>query len=425
MALAALGGFSFGDAHAADKPKAPRQLTAREKADALAAGLDPRKLAAIRAELDGFVASGEITGAVALMGRRGRIGALQVVGLADARSKTPMRPSTLFRLEGMTKVATATAVLMLRDEGKLDLEDPVAKHLPAFCDQQVRAAGAVYVDPPRAVTVADLLRETSGLDCAPATKIPTMPATLAAAVDEYGQRSLVRAPGQTVASCDGNYLALGRIIEVLSGESFEKFLRRRLFEPLRMTGATFKPNAAQRRRMARAYEDVDPGPATKLMPVAPVRGDAFANPARGLIATATDHARLLQMLLDGGMARGRRFLRPESAANMLTIDSALPVAGGGGVVAGLGVDVVRSASAVNTPLAPGSFGNSGRLGTHGWVDPTSDAVYVVLTQRREPDGMGGQAVRLAFQNLGADAIVRRSTEPKPGLFSARRPQRPR
>ncbi|HEY0707667.1 MAG TPA: serine hydrolase domain-containing protein [Polyangia bacterium] len=409
-----------------------RPLSSGEKADALAAGLDPAKLAALRSELEGFVASGEIAGVVAVMGRRGRIGTVQAHGFADLRTRAPMRPSTLFRLEDMTKVATATAVLMLRDEGKLSLEDPVATHLPGFCGVQLRkpsATGVAYTDPPRAVTVADLLRETSGLDCSSAEipsgaeRIPPGPRTLAAAVDQIARRSLVRPPGTAVERCDANYLALGRLIEVASGEPFARFVGKRLFEPLRMRAATFRPSGSQSRRIARIYQDADPGPATKLVPLVPPRARPFADPARGLIASGADHARLLQMLLDGGMARGRRFLRPESAAEMLEPAPGDAGPQGAAVRAGLGLDVVRVSAAVNTPLAPGSFGSTGRLGTHGWVDPQADAVYVVMTQRR--DGGGGQAVRLAFQSLGADAIVRRSTEPKPGLFSARRAVRPR
>jgi CubicO group peptidase (beta-lactamase class C family) len=248
---------------AAAAPKAAR-LSPQEKGDAEAAGLDVMKLSALRAEMEGFVASGEIAGAVALMGRRGRIGTVQAVGLADVRSKTPMRASTLFRIEAMTRVATAIAVLMLRDDGLLSLDDEVTKYLPAFCGQRVLtadAAGGQPVDLVRPITVADLLRETSGLSCAndstvdapmPATKLAVRARaprtsrtsrtsrTLASVVDGIAQQSLQRQPGQQVERCDANYLALGRIVEVAGRQKFDAFMQKRLFVPLRMTGARFR-----------------------------------------------------------------------------------------------------------------------------------------------------------------------------------------
>jgi CubicO group peptidase (beta-lactamase class C family) len=423
-------------------------LTARQVGQARAAGLDPDKLPVLRAELQRFVDTNQIAGAVTVIGRRGHVGSVEAVGLRDREAKAPMTADTIFRMASMTKMVTAVAVMMLEDDGKLAVEDDVEKHLPEFRGLKLisRREGdtITLVDPPRKITIRDLLTHTSGMRCQPPAGFADIgrkkDRPLSEAVIAYSQQPLETPPGATWRYCGTAFETLGRVIEVASGKSYEAFLRQRLLGPLGMKDTTFRLTAAQARRLAANYNKEGEGAAAHIVRAenqgARV-GDpvVYTNPGGGLYSTANDYARLLQMLLDKGQARGRALLKPETWAKLTRVhyqpsDIKLPapppkageppkapVGFSAGLGMGLGVQVVMTPAGVSEALTPGSFGHGGAHGTQGWVDPGNDAFYLLMIQR-QGFGNGDQSdVRRAFQRLGAAALVRPTagvTAPRPG-----------
>jgi CubicO group peptidase (beta-lactamase class C family) len=408
------------------------------KQAARAAGLDTAKLGELHQRMERFVADGAIAGAVTVIGRRGQVGSLEAVGYADLESKKPMRADTVFRIASMSKLVTSVAVMMLEDDGKLDVDDPLEKYLPEFRGLKLitkREGDTITLaTPPRQPTITDLMTHTSGIPCkAPpgfAEYASKRDRPLSEAVIAFSQQPLERAPGVEWKYCGPAFDTLGRIIEVTSGKSFEGFVAERILKPLGMKDTTYFPGPAQLARLASVYKKNEkPGPgappllrAEKPGPM-PIAGAKFASPSGGLFSTAPDYARLLAMLLDGGSAHGRRYLRPETMAKLTTVVIAPKVPGekvgfSPGLGMGLGVQVVITPTEVSEALQPGSFGHGGAYGTQAWVDPRNDVFYLLMIQR-QGFGNGDQSdVRRAFQQLGAQAIVPVRTDPKPGVFTS-------
>jgi CubicO group peptidase (beta-lactamase class C family) len=345
----------------------------------------------IRARMKEFVAQGQISGSVTLVGRSDGVASLEAVGLRSIEDGLPMRPDTLFRIASMTKPVTAIGVMMLVEEGKLALDDPVEKHLPEFLGQMMvaeRSGDTVTLKkPPRAITLRDLLTHTSGLPSAPPPGLSELYSqrnhTLAEAVMAYSQRPLEFEPGTRWAYCSPGIDTLGRVIEVASGQSFEEFLLERLFHPLGMRDTTFYPSPEQVRRAAVVYERKNGA----LRPVAAFRGGLpqgarYPLPAGGLFSTAPDLARLYQMLLNGGTAGGRRYLTEATLAEMTRVQTGDLKAGfSEGIGFGLGWSIVRHPVGVTDMLSPGSYGHGGGYGTQCWIDPHRGLFTVLLTQR--------------------------------------------
>ncbi len=391
------------------------------KADARAAGLDPTKLAELRTELSRFVESKQIAGAVTLIGHHGRVGSLETVGYRDLESHAPMKADTVFRIASMTKIATTVGIAMLVDEGKLAVDDPVEKHLPEFRGLKMiskREGDAVtLVDPPRKITLTDLLTHTSGMRCNPPPGFADLGAkknrTLAEAVVAFSQQPLEGPPGVTWKYCGTAFDTLGRIIEVVSGRPYEDFLAQRLFRPLGMKDTTFRPTAAQLGRLAALYKKESEKPGAGVVRSenqGPKPGDriVYPTPSGGLFSTAPDYAKLLQMLLDGGMVGKKRLLKAETLADFTKVHftSKEKVGFSPGLGMGLGVQVVMTPTEVTESLAPGSYGHGGAYGTQAWVDPKNDLVYVLMIQR-QGFGNGDQAdIRRTFQRIGAAAVAK-------------------
>jgi CubicO group peptidase (beta-lactamase class C family) len=351
------------------------------------AGLSSR----ICARMKEFVDQGQISGSVTLVGRRDRVVSLEAVGLRSIEDGLPMRPDTLFRIASMTKPITAIGVLMLVEEGKLALDDPVETHLPEFLGQMMVAARSeetiTLEKPRRAITLRDLLTHTSGLPAAPPPGLSDLYSrrnhTLAEAVLAFSQRPLDFEPGTRWAYCSPGIDTLGRVIEVVSGQSYERFLRERLFDPLGMRDTTFDPSPEQVRRAAVVYERKGGA----LRPVAAFRGglpEGARNPlpAGGLFSTAPDLARLYQMLLRGGTAGGRRYLSESTLAEMTRVQTGDLKAGfSEGIGFGLGWSIVRQPVGVTDMLTPGAYGHGGGYGTQCWIDPRRGLFTILLTQR--------------------------------------------
>ena len=385
------------------------------------AGLDPARLATMRGELEKLVAAKQIAGAVTVIARNGKIGSLEAIGQRDIEARAPMRPDTIFRIASMTKVATAVAVLMLEDQGKLSVDEPVEKHLPEFRGQKLiekqNGASMTLTDPPRPITIKDLLTHTSGMRCQPPPGFADLGSkknrTLAEAVVAFSQQPLESPPGKTWRYCGTAFGTLGRVIEVASGTSFEKFLSERLFRPLGMRDTAFRLTSAQRARLAAAYtksSDAPGAPVVRSENQGPAKDQpvVYTDPGGGLYSTAQDFTRLMQLLLDKGSVRGRRLLRPETVVKLTGVHftSKEKVGFTPGLGMGLGVQVVMTPTGVTESLSPGSFGHGGAHGTQAWADPVSGAIYILMIQRQGFGNGDMSDVRQTFQRLGSAALVK-------------------
>jgi CubicO group peptidase (beta-lactamase class C family) len=389
---------------------------AEPRAQPAAAGLDPAKLAPLKGELRRYVDEHQMAGAVAMIGRHGHLASVEAVGFRDLEKHLPMQVDTVFRIASMTKIATATAVMMLEDDGKLSVDDPVEKHLPEFRGQllvQNRTGNTVtLVPPPRPITIKDLLTHTSGMNCGMPPGFADLPRkrnrTLTEAVVAFSQQPLETAPGTKWKYCGPGFDTLGRLVEVASGKSFEDFLAQRIFRPLGMKDTTFNPSPAQRGRLAVLYKKGDAGlvPAEGGPP--PTEPVKYPTPSGGLYSTAADQARLYQMLLDRGMAGGRRLLEEKTVAKMTRVHFSAPkdvkVGFTPGLGMGLGVQVVMEPSGVTEMVSPGTFGHGGAFGTQGWMDPRRGMFFVLMVQRQGFGDGDALPMRKTVQAIGVAAL---------------------
>jgi len=375
--------------------------------------LDAARLAAVRARMQQFVDQGELAGAVTLISRHDGVVSLEAVGYQDLESKRPMRPDTLFRIASMTKPVTAVGIMILADEGKLAVDDPVEKHLPEFRGQQLAVRGPQGVTlqkPSRPITLRDLLTHTSGmpggLPREPANLYVTRDCTLADAVRLFTKEPLQFEPGTKWQYSNIGIDTLGRIIEVVSGESYETFLQNRVFDPLGMVDTCFYPSPAQAERIATTYrqEQGKLVPTTSLIIGHPSDGK-YPIPAGGLCSTAADLARFYRMMLCQGELDGKRILSPAAVAQMTRVHTGELKAGfTDGLGFGLGWGGVRTPTGPTAMLSPGTFGHGGAFGTQGWIDPYKHLILVMMIQRvGQPNG-DASAMRREFQAAAVSAL---------------------
>ena len=276
--------------------------------DRLARDIPPR--------LRGFVEDGTIAGAVALVARGEGEPWVEAAGYADLAARKPLRTDSLFWIASMTKPFTATAVLLLRDEGKLSLDDPLERHLPEFRDPWMVSEGdadrLVLRRPPRKVAIRDLLTHTSGLANAPDTGRDL---SLAELVLLYSQRPLRFPPGSRWEYSNAGMNTLGRLVEVVSGRPYAEFLEERIFRPLGMADTTFWPGGDQLERLAKSYRR-RPGGGLEETSISFLRGGLSSRkrtalPSGGLFSTAADLLRFYRMALAGGIHEGKRIIARE------------------------------------------------------------------------------------------------------------------
>jgi CubicO group peptidase (beta-lactamase class C family) len=356
--------------------------------------------AKIRQTVERFVGDHEIAGAVTLVATPNRIVHLDAVGQANVATNQSMRPDAIFWIASMTKPITAATILMLQDEGKLSVDDPVAKHIPEF-GKLTTADGK-----PARVTIRHLLTHTSGL-----SEISSEQArgceTLSDVIPLYVAKAVQFEPGSKWVYCQSGINSAGRIVEIVSGQSFVEFLNRRLFTPLGMRDTTFYLSPDQLARLATSYRRTDQGalePASimLLFGKSATSRDRFPAANGGLFSTATDYARFCQMLLDNGEAEGKRFLSPASIRLMSTIQTDRLQTGftlGNGW--GIGCCVVREPQGITAMLSPGTFGHGGAYGTQAWIDPQAKRIYILMVQRANFPNSDASPVRKAFQETAA------------------------
>jgi CubicO group peptidase (beta-lactamase class C family) len=363
--------------------------------------------ARVRSSLQRFVDDREIAGAVAVVGDANGILAIEAIGLAESEGSRPMRSDTLFRIASMTKPITGIAVMILVEEGKLGLDDPVSKHLPDFAGQMMLGwhQGDSYIakKPARAITIRDLMTHTSGLPDGPLPDSPERDAkpaaTLAELAERYGHRRLSFEPGSRWSYSNAGINTLGRIVEVASGTSYEGFLKTRILDPLGMVDTTFYPTPEPMARLAMTYsKDVDGLHPVASAKVAPKAGERPPSPAGGLYSTGPDYARVCRLMLGRGVLEGRRVLSERSFAEMTRLQTGDLACGFvDGMGFGLTFAFVKQPTGVTEALSPGSFGHGGAFGTQAWVDPTKGKFAILLIQRVGLGNNDGTPMRREFQ----------------------------
>jgi CubicO group peptidase (beta-lactamase class C family) len=370
------------------------------------AGLSQARLQRVTEMVDRNIKAGEVTGAVTLVARNGRIVLLQAQGLSDLEKKTPMRTDTIFRIASMTKPVTGVAVLMLVEEGKIRLSDPVSRFLPQFKDLKVSVsrppAPALALPPPgaappppqtflvpaeREVTILDLLTHTSGMMSGPVSNeagrdlTDNRQKTGLKWTERLNTVPLEFQPGSRWAySGLAGIDLLAHIVEIVSGVSFNEFTSQRIFKPLGMRETVFWPTEAQRARLVGSYTKTANGLTPRENPDT-LSSEIYFSGAGGLMSTVESYARFAMMLANGGELNGVRILSPRLVELMGSayIPDTLPGRPPGEGY-GLSVRVVTDPVKRLTTLSKGSFGWSGAFGTHFFVDPSKKLTAILMIQ---------------------------------------------
>ena len=385
-------------------------------------GLSAGRLQRIGEMIQRAIDAEQISGAVTVVARRGRVAHFEAHGLMDVEANAPMRKDTIFPIASMTKPVTGVAILMLVEEGKVRLSDPVSRFIPEFRDTKVAmppssAAGeedGVHTVPAeREITVRDLITHTSGLGSGGAGSeatsriAPRKPTdTVAGWAAALGAAPLDFQPGSRWAySGLAGIDTLGRIVEVASGLTFDEFLRRRIFEPLGMKDTTFNVPDTRKPRVVTLYRRTPDGLERRPAPEW-VATTSLHSGGGGLWSTAEDYLQFAQMLVNNGELNGTRLLGSRTVDLMASnhvgdlYARAGRTGGGSGKGFGLTVDVVLDAvEARGDHRSTGSFGWSGAFGTTFWVDPKADLTAILMVQTP------GGPLRADFQNAVRQAIV--------------------
>jgi CubicO group peptidase (beta-lactamase class C family) len=364
----------------------------------------PPAVAAISERVRKHIAAKEVAGAVTLVATPDRVVHLDASGHAALDPQLPMKPDAIFWIASMSKPVLATLMLMLQDEGLLSVDDPVEKYLPDF--KGLKTADGK----PARLTIRHLLTHTSGLGEITGTQARECK-TLADAIPLYLAKPVAFAPGSKWVYCQSGINTAGRIAEVVTKDSLDKLLQKRLFDPLGMKDTTFYLTEKQQPRLAKSYKRTDKGEleATEISFLngrSPTNRDRFPAPNGGLFSTAADYARFCRMVLRGGELDGKRYLKAETVKLMTTIQTGNLKTGftpGNGW--GLGWCVVREPQGVTAALSAGSYGHGGAYGTQAWVDPTAKRVYILMVQRANFPNSDASELRKDFMEAAAGALT--------------------
>jgi CubicO group peptidase (beta-lactamase class C family) len=374
------------------------------------AGMSGPTLAGATDLLKRFVAEQKIAGAVAGIARNGKLVYLESAGVQDLASRTPMTNASMFRIYSMTKPMTAVAVMMLYEEGRFRLDDPVSKYLPEFKDTVVAVAGSTPRRPAREITVEDLLLHTSGLNHRTSEEYRTAQVrsrtdTLPQFITKITRAPLMEDPGTRYRYSESPTV-LGRLVEIWSGRPFDVFLADRILKPLAMGDTVFWVNPELRSRLTTVYTVSPHGGLmpTEIEAVPFTERAALKEGAVGLVSTVPDFMRFSQMLLNRGELNGVRLLRAATVDRIVSngLSDAILKIRGGGMGWGLGnVNVVMNPEALNYPANRGEYGWDGSAGTIFWIDPTLQLNTVLMWQSvpANPDGL-----RQRFKMLVHEAI---------------------
>ena len=392
-------------------------------------GLSSERLRRVHELIQRHLDAGNFSGAVTLVARNGRIGHFEAHGVMDLAAKKPMTKDGIFRIMSMTKPVVGASIMMMIEEGKVRLQDPVSRFIPEFANMVVgvpqpaataggRAGGApagraggpppaprFYTMPAeRDITVRDLLTHTSGLASGTisnfeAAKVAATPTEkLADFLPRLGKVPLEFQPGTRWAySAAAGFDVLARIVEVASGLPFDQFAKQRIFDPLGMKDTTFAP-PQNNPRLVSLYARTADG-------LRPQNNPAFMNGiyfsgGGGLFSTAEDYLQFAQMLLNGGQLNGKRLLSPRGVELMASVAAPDTLPGRPrGESYGLSVRVVNDPLARNSFLSEGSYGWSGLFGTHFWIDPKEKVIGILMTQT------SATGINPDFENAVMQAVI--------------------
>jgi len=377
------------------------------KADDL--GFAPDRMPRIREAVQKHVDAGEVSGVVTLVARRGKIAHFEAYGLQDLESKKPMPKDGIFRLASMSKPITAVAVMMMIEEGKVRLTDPVSRFIPEFKGAKVavakpgargggpaapgRGAAATEFDvvsANRDITVRDLLTHGSGLmsgglgNAGAPQRGPTD--TLATYIPKLGAVPLDFQPGTLWRySGQAGFDVLSRIVEIASGQPFDQFLKQRLFDPLGMKDTGFSARPDNQARLVTLYQRGPDGTLSKAANQIGLSSTTYFAGSGGMVTTAEDYAQFAQMLLNGGELNGRRYLGPRTVQLMSTNHTGDLVNGqfgrpAAGMGFGLGVQIVEDPAMAGLRQSKGSWGWAGAYGTNVNIEPAEKMVTIILMQ---------------------------------------------
>jgi CubicO group peptidase (beta-lactamase class C family) len=391
-------------------------------------GMSSERLQRIHASIQRHIDARDISGAVTVVARRGKIAHFEAHGQMDREAGKPMAKDAIFRLASMSKPVTGVAVLMLVEDGLIRLSDPVSKFIPEFKDVKVSvvkdaprppaALGAPPADPDyyaipaaREITVRDLMTHTSGLVSGgisgrlQAKLAPRSPAdTLAAYIPKLAGIPLDFQPGsQWAYSGLAGIDTLGRIVEIVSGQTFDQFLKQRLFDPLGMKDTGFVVPEANAARRVVLYRKT-PNGLEKSENQNMLSSATYFSGAGGLSSTAEDYLQFAQMLVNGGQWNGKRFLGPRTVelmdsnhvGDMFNGKLGRPAHGMG---FGLTVAVIEDPVAAGLRLSKGAFGWDGAFGTQVWIEPKEKMVSIIMIQTQVSQ------VQRDFENAVFQAIV--------------------
>ncbi|GGF09999.1 serine hydrolase domain-containing protein [Hymenobacter cavernae] len=369
-------------------------------------GMSADRLQRIDRVLQEYTSKNLVPGAIAYVVRDGKVVYNKAFGVDDAAAKTSLQRDAIVRIASQTKAITSVGVMMLYEEGRFLLDDPISKYIPAFANQKVLASfnekDSSYTTVPakRQVTIRQLLTHTSGIGYAVIgskqmkaiyakahvpSGIGTPGGSLATAMNTLGTLPLEHQPGERF-TYGLNVDVLGYLIEVLSGQSLDVFLRQRLFEPLGMKDTYFYLPAAKQARLATLYTEdatrhtIKMGMRDGMSPDYPKTQGTYFSGGAGLSSTIQDYAIFLQMMLNGGEYNGRRVLSP-TTVRLMTINQIGDVDQGAGNKFGLGFSLTTAKTTGKLGESEGTFGWGGIFGTTYWVDPKEGIVALLYTQK--------------------------------------------
>jgi CubicO group peptidase (beta-lactamase class C family) len=353
----------------------------------------------LAAVLQPFVDSHSLAGAVILVADKDKVLDIETIGFADVAAGRPMRPDSLFWIASQSKPITATALMILVDEGKVKLDEPVATYLPEFKDQWLTVErDKEYMalrKPDQPITVRNILSHTSGMPPRSALEKPTLDLLpLRVAVGSYAMTPLDFAPGSNYTYSNAGINTAGRIIEVTSGVPYEDFLQTRLFGPLGMKDTTFWPGDEQLERLAKSYKPNAEKNNLVETPIAQLKyplSDRSRQPmpAGGLFSTAADLARFCQMILSGGVSGGKRYLSETAVKEMTTRQTSASL---------------KQSYGLGWATGGGTFGHGGAYATNMTIDPKSGLITIFMVQHAGFPGEGKKSLS-AFQRAAQDRFA--------------------
>ena len=361
----------------------------------------------VSAAMKTMVDTRQVSGVVTVVATKDRILHCEALGLADIDKSDPMTPDTLCWIASMTKPVTAVSLLMLQDEGKLKVSDPISKYIPEF--SALRAPSGK----PANLTIAQVMTHTSGLGEASREQM-TQARTLADLIPFFVSAPMQFEPGSKWSYCQSGINTGARVVEIVSGMPFDEFLQKRLFNPLGMKHTTFYPTKLAGAHRAVGYSKNQTSGALEVAPVPKGFGEEGHPPVGngGLFSTGPDYARFCQMLLGGGTFEGKRYISPQSFKLLSTVQTGdLPTgffqaqefgSHGTNYGWGIGTCILRSPHpGVASMLSPGTFGHGGVWGTQAWIDPVRGKAYILMIQRSDLRNSDASDIRRAFQEAAA------------------------